>query len=368
MAATHFDRKADPSDVRAANRLLMFDLLFPENRMSRAELGRSTGLSRVAASEAVADMLDKHILRETGTDERAGRGKRGVLLAIDPDVWRVVTLDLSQAYVLRGALVNLCGRIVTRLETPLDSPDQVDLDDVIDMVRRLLALAGDHVLGVGVSIPGVVTREGRVVLSSSLGWHDVELRDLLEGEFGLPTRVCNDANTAMLAERFLGSGTPNSMFVRITRGIGAAVLVGDQLVYGEGYAAGEIGHVVADPNGPECSCGKRGCLEALISASALRERIAQAPDKRREILERAGELLGQTLATSVSLLDVTDVAVYGPADIVGDAMIEGAQREIDQLTASIYQPPAHIRRCEQGDDIVLCGQAMSIIQARVSRL
>lgn len=68
MAAAHFTSKADPSDVRAANRRLMFDLLFPENHMSRAELGRSTGLSRVAASEAVGDMLDKHILRETGTD------------------------------------------------------------------------------------------------------------------------------------------------------------------------------------------------------------------------------------------------------------------------------------------------------------
>lgn len=280
----------------------------------------------------------------------------------------MVTLDLSQLYVLRGALTDLRGHIVSRLETPLESPDQVDLDDVIDMARRLLARAGEYVLGIGVSIPGVVTREGRVVLASSLGWHDVELRDLLEGEFGLPTRVCNDANMAMLAERYLGSGKPNSMFIRLSRGLGAAVLVGDELVYGEDYSAGEIGHVIAKENGPECTCGKRGCLESLISASKLRERITAEPERRRDILAEAGRMLGRALATSISLLDVTDVVIYGPNDIVGKAMLDDAQETIDHLTGSMYQHRAIVRRCELGDDIVLCGQAMSIIQNRVARL
>ncbi|OZG61471.1 ROK family transcriptional regulator [Bifidobacterium lemurum] len=368
MNAPRAASKADPSDIRVINRLLMFDLLFPQNRMSRAELGRQTGLSRVAASEAASDMLDKAILRESGTDEREGRGKRGRLLTIDPDVWRIVSIDLSQPYVMRGALVNLQGHIVHRMELPLEAANTVSLDDVIDTIRELIDRASDHVLGIGISIPGVVTTEGRVMLSANLGWKNLELRDLIEGEFGVHTRVCNDANTALLAERFLGDGSPDSLFIQITSGIGAAVLVDDKIVYGIGHAAGEIGHVVVEPNGPECPCGKRGCLETLISAPVLHAKLINEPDQRQEILTHAGELLGTALSMPTSLLDLSDVAIYGPADIVGETFLSAAEQTVNRLTSSQFHTPTRVRRCEQGDDIVLLGQAVAVMQARVGRL
>lgn len=360
--------KADPSDVRAANRLLMFDLLFPNHTMSRVELGRQTGLSRVAASEAVGDMLDKRILREIGIDERSGRGKRAVMLAINPDVWRIVSVDLSQPYVLRGALVNLCGGIVQRVEVPLEDEGRVDLDEVFDLIRSLIAQAGEHVLGIGVAVPGVVTREGRVVQSTNLSWSDFELRDMIEGEFVLRTMVCNEVRVALLAERFLGKGSSDCLFVRLARGVGTAVLVNDQLVYGTSYAAGEIGHAVVDPEGPQCACGKRGCLETLISAVRLHKLLEQEPGKRREILEGAGVVLGDALAMPTCLLDVDDVAVFGPADVVGDTFLDAATCRLSELTDSRFHHAPKVRRCELGDDIVLCGQAVAVIQARVARL
>lgn len=360
--------KADPSDVRAANRLLMFDLLFPNRTMSRVELGRQTGLSRVAASEAVGDMLDKYILREIGVDERSGRGKRAVMLAINPDVWRIVSVDLSQPYVLRGALVNLCGSIMQRMEVPLEDENRVELDDVFDIIRRLLAQAGDHVLGIGVAVPGVVTKEGRVVQSTNLGWFDLELRDMIEGEFVLHTTVCNEVSVALLAERFLGNGSSDCLFVRLSRGIGAAVLVNDQLVYGTSYAAGEIGHAVVNPQGPQCACGKRGCLETMISALKLHKSLEREPERRREILEEAGATLGDALAIPTCLLDVGDIAVFGPADVVGDTFLDAATQRLAALTDSHFHHAPKVRRCELGDDIVLCGQGVAVIQSRVARL
>ncbi|MCB5662729.1 ROK family protein, partial [Erysipelatoclostridium ramosum] len=86
-----------------------------------------------------------------------------------------------------------------------------DLDDVLSLVGQMIRLAGSGLVGIGVAVPGVVSGAGRVISSSNLGWDDVELRDMLEGEFSLPVRVDNDANAALLADHFLGHGNPNCL-------------------------------------------------------------------------------------------------------------------------------------------------------------
>lgn len=363
--------KASPADVRRNNRALIFGLLFPSASMSRAELGRRTGLSRVAVSDVVGGMLDEGLIREVGPERHTpGKGKRGTLLAVDTSRLQLIVVDLSQAHLIQGAVTDLLGAERCRAERTLDHANHVTIDAIGDLIGQLLERVpdGTRPIGIGIAAPGVV-HDGVVLRSTALGWRDVDLRAPLEQRFGIPVSIDNDTTCAMLAERFMGQGGPNLLFVQVRRGIGAATLINDVPVAGEHHAGGEIGHISLDPDGPQCPCGKRGCLERLIAESTLRRRMEGLDAAgRAAVLRRAGTYLAQALAMPVGLLDMADVCVYGPADIVNDDFLDAAQRHLDATTASTFHAPTVVRRCQCGTDVTLRGEAIAVVFGYLERL
>ncbi|OTA28451.1 hypothetical protein B9T39_06615 [Alloscardovia macacae] len=362
--------KADPTDVRINNRIAIFNILFPHGALSRAQVSRRIGLSRASVSEVVASMIDEHILTENGrsTESVPGRrGKRGTQIEIDTNSWNIISLDLSQEFVIQGVVSNLAGQILARAEISIASPKDVDVDIVVELCRKVISKAPGKIFGIGIAVPGVVDSTGTVIDSRNLDWNNVPLASIIQETFNLPCTVDNDANCALLAERFFGDGEPNLIFIQISMGIGAGVLINGSIVSGTNNAAGEIGHTIIDDDDTPCVCGKHGCLEASLCVPALRARFgdlsARDTDGRTEILRDAGEKLGKALSMSVSLLDVTDIAIYGPADIVNDTLIDRASEVVNERTMSVVQPrPVRVRRCEFGDNIVMQGETTCVLQ------
>lgn len=360
--------KASPSDVRRKNRSLIFSLLFPSQQHSRAELGRLTGLSRVAVSDVVNDMLSEGLVCESGLETNAtGKGKRATLLSIDTRHLKIISIDLSADHLVQCAVTDLLGRSLQRMEIALGPDGAVETDAIIQLVDQLRGDVDDgNVIGIGIAVPGVV-RDGLVEESTMLGWRDVNLKQLLESHFDIPVTIINDTVASMLTERFFGQAGPNLLFVKNDRGIGAATLIGDKAVVGCGHAAGEIGHVSIDPdNGPECPCGKRGCMEMTLSARALRERLgAAAPEERKGLIEQAGRRFGRVLAMPVGLLDIDDVCVYGAPDIINVAFLEAAEEELARTASSKFHPATRVRRCQVGADITLRGAAIAALRDHI---
>lgn len=360
-------RKKDSTDARSENRRLIFELLFPENRMSRAALGRGTGLSRTALSDISAEMIDDGLLYELGTEEPQGRGKPGTVLAINPERVRFVCVDLSQPCIVTAATLDLRAKVLERRELVFSPGEEPGPDDVMDLTRQMLQAAGDDVRGIGIAVPGVVDAAGNVVSSSNLHWKDVAIRDIIESEFGVPAYVDNDTNAALMTERFFGLGDGNFILVQLTRGIGASTLIDNRIVRGDDFSAGEIGHVIVDSDGPRCKCGKRGCLETFVSATVLKEKIRKDPERVTSILVSAGEKLGCALSMPVSLLDIHDVVVCGPPEIVGDAFLDSCQRMISGLSSNSFSRDVSVRRCEQGGDTTLRGIGIMAIMRMSGR-
>lgn len=356
-------KKHEPADVRINNRMMVFGQIFSSCPMSRAQIGRKTGLSRVAACEVVSDMLDKHFLMENGYEQPTRPGKKGTLVSVDDQYWNVVVLDLSMPFLLQAAVMNLRGEIVTRVEKSFDKITAITPETVIALAESLLDGAS-HILGFGVAVPGIVDEDGVVVETANFGWKNVPLRKMFQQHFGKFCTVDNDANSALIGERFCGAGRATGIFVQIAVGVGAALLIDDSLVLGSHHAAGEIGHVVVDPDGPQCTCGKRGCLETFISAANLRRRINENPLDRTTMLQEAGRSLGHVLAPSVSLLDLDDVFVYGSKDIVDDIFLGATECAINAEAASTLQNHSiRVQQCSCGDDIVLRGESIAVVQA-----
>ncbi len=248
--------KASPSDIRISNITAAFEQLFPATQMSRANIGKLIGLSRFTTSEVTGEMVDNRILRELGPDNREGRGKRSQVLAIDTDFWRIVSVDLSNPMLVKGALADLSGRIVDRTELPVDHGCSVN--DVIDLCRQLISSTPLPTLGIGIAVTGIVEPNGVVRKSVHLGWSELPLKTEVENATGVPVIVGNDTNAALVAERFFGDCSPNSMLISIGRGVGAALCLNDVIIEGSSFTAGEIAHVVVDPNGPNLRMRQTG--------------------------------------------------------------------------------------------------------------
>ena len=360
-------RKADPSDARDSNRLLVFGTLFPRTMMSRADISRHTGLSRMAVSQITQELIDEQFIREAGQQRASGRGRRGTLLSIDSDRHCVIAIDLSQPYLIKGAVMSLKAQSLDHMEIALDDTTELDPGIVTEFCRALLAKAKVPVLGVGISVPGIVETGGRVLNASNLGWTDLDLGQMMSQELGVSVRLDNDANCALTAERCFGERFSSGFFVQITRGVGAATIIDDAVVLGSNMAAGEIGHVCVKSDGPQCVCGKRGCLETMISVNALRRRINDNGSQRSEILAEAGAYLGDALSVPVSLLDIHDVSVYGPPELVSPAFLEAAERTLNANTALDHAAESRVRRCQCGDDIALLGETIAVVYDAIKR-
>ncbi|MFP5225726.1 MAG: ROK family protein [Actinomycetota bacterium] len=248
---------------------------------------------------------------------------------------------------LAGAAVDERGQILARKELPSSARNDVTIvSGVAKLVDELKAIA-PRVKGVGIGCAGLIDdRSGVVVTSPNLPLRDIGLRDMLSTRVGLPVILENDANVAAVGEALVGAGAGRSpvLCVTVGTGIGGGIVVDGRLLRGANGFAGEVGHMVVDPDGPVCACGSKGCLEAMASGNALGrvalERIedpaAVALRERRDagakvtgalvgalaadgdpfagsIIIEAGRWLGLGLANLANLLDPEVIVVGGGA-------------------------------------------------------
>lgn len=355
-------RKLRPEDARRSNLALVLQEVNDSPLVSRADLARATGLTKVTISDLVGDLLEAGLVIESGVSENGRPGKPSTLLELNPAGRDILAMDLSARDRLRGAVLDLHGRPVLTRVTPLDGATGAEAVDAARALAAELAKAATHpILGLGVGTPGTVDRSGTVLSAPNLRWANLPLRELLADDLGLPVRVENDANVAVLAERRLAGGPDDLVRVQLSRGVGAGLLVGGVLVHGAASDAGEIGHVAIGTDGELCGCGKTGCLETWASVPALRGRMQAGTGDSDAVLAEAGQRLGQALAPVVGMLGLQHIVVGGPADVTTPALLDAARDCIVARTRSEFRPQLELTPSALGEDAVLLGAAALVL-------
>jgi glucokinase len=187
----------------------------------------------------------------------------------------IIGLDFGGTKLAAGVFDTTTRQLLARsqIATPVAGGAAASRTAMIALARELLANHPGQLQAVGVSFGGPVAPDGRVVrLSMHVpGWEQAPLADLFEAEFGVPTRIANDGDAAAMAEHRLGAGrgVAHLLYVTASTGIGGGVVINGSLHRGERGWAGEVGHMVLDPDGPACPCGRNGCLEALASGLSI---------------------------------------------------------------------------------------------------
>ncbi|MDQ6523721.1 ROK family protein [Nocardioides sp. LHD-245] len=349
--------KLDRADSRRHHRSMLLQELFAAGPASRADLARSSGLTRVTVSDLVAELLAEGLVEELGTPVESRVGKPPTLVGLVADAKHVVAIDLSVDDQVAGAVLTLEGRVVLRDARPRAGRRGADAVALVrEFAADLIARSSRPLLGVAVATPGVVTPDGVVLDAPNLGWRDLHLADDLATALDVPVYVANDANTAVMGEFVFGSrGEGGLLLLRLSTGVGAGLVLGGALLHGQGGAAGEIGHVQVDPQGPLCGCGRPGCLETYLAVPRLRRELAAAPSGETDaVLADAGDRLGQALAPVVATLNLGEVVLSGPADLV-EPLARVAEQAVRDRVMPVSAQQFVVRTSSLGDDGVLAG-------------
>ncbi|WP_432937728.1 ROK family protein [Kribbella sp. CA-253562] len=370
--------------------------------LSRVELAAATGLSGQAISNITRRLLDAGLVREAGRQKNAGLGKPRTLLELEPTGQYAVGVHLDPA-VVTVVVLDLTGTIVARRRadtetvatyadpvppssgadpaprvatyaasapppsgadpaplnatpapkraaeaSPADDPDAL-INGIAAMVEQVITEAGApraRVVGVGIAAPGPIDVErGAVVDPPNLtAWHRVPLRDALRDRTGLPVLLDKDVTAAASAEKWAGgpNGRGSFVFFYLGTGVGAGLVINDEVVRGSSGNVGEIGHVIVDPDGPPCACGRRGCVgetsqprylvQQAVDAGVIAQGIdledrhavdrafaalcataaADEPGAAREILTALAARIAKVVEDIANLLDLERVVFGGP--------------------------------------------------------
>lgn len=319
----------------AAARLLR--KLLTNGEASRIELARATGLTPGAVTRAIQPLLASGLVQEGREVPQQGLGRPATALAVRAGQQKQVGIKITEAE-LTAVVTDLRCTILDEVEVLLVGRRPAEVTAQIAATVQTLRAAHHEISRIGIAVSGDVAPTGHVGYSPFLDWTNVELGRLVHEATGLRVIVENDVRALLTGERWYGIGDRHSSVALVTvgRGIGCALLVHDQVIRGSHGVAGELGHVLADPNGPLCHCGNRGCVEAIAGSAAILGQMAMAGhhgltaadvanmarnhqrDAQR-VLAQAGHAIGVGIATVANLFGpevivLTGEAIRGSAD------------------------------------------------------
>jgi len=267
---------------------------------------------------------------------------------------------------LAAGLVRDNGTLAARVDTP--TPLEVDADVLFATLRDLIdSFDGSGASAVGVGCGGPMDAGGEHVSPLNIpAWRAFPLRARLAAHTHLPVWVDNDAKALALGEGWIGAarGARDYVAMVVSTGVGGGIVLDGRLLDGATGNAGHIGHVIVEPDGHECPCGARGCLEAEASGSAI-ARITGAPAASAsiEMRERTGALVGRAVASVANLLDLPLAVVSGSVALgYGEPFFAAAQRELDASCRLDFSRGTKIVPGALGADGPLVGAAKVALQ------
>ena len=380
--------------LRRLNRLRVIHALRDEGLISRADIARRTGLSRSTVSSLVSELQADGLVVER-TEAATAYGDQGgrppILLSFDASAGVAVGIDFDHHH-LRVAVSDLSSRILAESEQRLDTDHRAHegLDAAAALVRRLLAEAGvdlARVIGAGMCLPGPIHRPTGVVGSTAIlpGWAGLAAAEEMRRRLDLPILVDNDANLAALAEAAFGAGrgAKDLIYLMISSGIGAGLVLNGRLYRGAEGLAGELGHVLVDADGPVCRCGNRGCLETVAGTDALADllrrshgddldgrtivRLAREGDLGcRRVLTDAGRAIGRAAAMLVNVLNPELLIVGGDLSDAGELLLDGVRESLGRAALPTAAQAATVVAGSLGDRAEVLG-AIALVLSEAER-
>lgn len=359
------------SDVKKANKKLLYQTIKKMGQVTMTELGRMTQLSRPTISSLVRELEDENLIEKNGYGISQG-GRTPSLYSINAQAAFVIGIDLEFPPV-RIVISDLeCHLIYSSIRFyPSDSGKDEVLNLLFQQIDDLIRdsqIDPGKLRGVGVGIPGTIDYKNNnsVNLARIFGWENVPIGQLLEEHLGIPAYIDRNVNLLSWAERKLVMKETklDMLYIVVRVGVGLAIWTNGRLIRGEWGNAGRIGHMTMDINGPKCSCGSRGCLGLYTSERAMQEMYqkktgqklkkgaeivslaSQGDTAAIEVMETVGRYVGMGILNAVNLFDITECVMLASFDlsgIIGYIQEILIHRNLDKMKGEIHLREAHLQ-------------------------
>jgi predicted NBD/HSP70 family sugar kinase len=370
----------DQQLLKDINRVAVVRHLCSHPGLSRAAVAEALGLTKSTVSLLVRELMDDGWLVERAVVATGELGRRPTPLFINPG--RLVLMGAEVG--VEGVLVvatSLTGEVLARAQRPYaKSSGKADeaqaglamLGDMLLDVQSRLDSRAQEVIGIGVGLPGGVDEaSGHLHFAPNLRWRNVAAGALLAAHLrrsslnGVPLYLQNDADVAALGElEFGGQSRPDPLvYLSVSQGVGAGVIVDDRLLIGAHGFAGEVGHTILQLDGPLCSCGRNGCAESLIgframlpsaknerqlpaSLQTIQQQLARKHSETHDAVQQAGRYLGMLLQNLTAAYDPGCIVLGGAAVELGDVFLEPALQTLRRYAkdAGLTPPPVVVAR------------------------
>lgn len=265
--------------VKQINKTLVLEKVMNEAPISRAYIAKQLGLNKGTVSSLVSELIDEHLVFETGPGESSG-GRRPVMLTFNKDAGYAIGVDLGVNYIL-SILTDLKGNVVREIYQHITNTEYEHVFSIIKKsINDLIESAPDSpygIIGIGIGVPGIVNNQGEILIAPNLHWENVQLKEQIEKTFNLPVVIENEANAGAYGEKLFGAGKDfkNMIYVSAGIGIGVGIIIDGELYTGNNGYSGEMGHTIIMVDGKKCSCGSVGCWELYASEKALLEHVKE---------------------------------------------------------------------------------------------
>ena len=332
--------------LRVQNQHAILQTVHRQGPISRTDIALKLNLSPAAVTNIAGELIDRNLLFEAGQAEASGVGRRAILLEVDYGHALVAGVKVSNAAVT-CAVTKLNAEVVTTAVQSLpDTEPETVAAVTLKTLSKLVKKAG-RFSAVGVILPGIVDPDGQTVRHSPLlGWTQLPFGQELEARLGVQVTVENDVNALALAQAWFGYGQHHDSFLVVTlgRGVGLGIVLNGEVYRGPNGGAGEFGHVLVDPAGPDSRHAKRGTLETYLSDDALlRETRTLVPGFEdndpdelvrlahnghpgaRAIYAAAGTVLGRALSTLVNIFAPGLIILSGEGMRAADFLLPTAR-------------------------------------------
>jgi len=293
---------------------------------SRQDLALALELSKNTVSLIVDDLLEQGLINELGPVSVASAGRPKIEISLRAEKLKSAGI-MVERQAIHWRVCDYFSQVIAEQTWRTETRDPEHLLHELVEVCQTLHAAHPELLGVAIGFPGIIDPvRGWVHFSAHLGWQDVDVMTLLHREVPLPLRIMNNVKAAALlsVQQLELEKSQSHFYLRISEGLGGALVEQGEVFTGSSWTAGEIGHLTIQPNGERCSCGRLGCLETLVSKPAIQQQLAKRksglrwqncesePEIVNEVMKQAGTHLGNALSQVMQLVNPASIIIDGP--------------------------------------------------------
>ena len=371
-------KKVTNMEVKKQNRNRVFRYIYRHGTVSNPDIAHEMNMSLPTVTQITKELIEKGLVEEKGELQSTG-GRRAKALSAAVNIKQAVGLDITKNHI-NLVLTNLAGEILNyeRIYQPYASED-LYYREVNKKLERFLDESGavrERILGIGIAFPGIIDLDKRIAESHVLGVESVSF-DLVSRFFSYPCFFLNDANAGAYAEGIRPDGPDRFFYLSLSNTVGGAVFYRNELMQGDHFRCGEVGHMTVVADGEPCYCGKKGCLDAYCSASRLSdaaggklERFFAALERKEEEAVRLWDRYTSYLAIAVNNIHMVldcDIILGGYVGSYAEAHIQDIWKKVSERNTFAESGP-FVKACSYELGAAALGAALQVTEDFVKQI